>query len=224
MATETWWHGQKNNPARMGEASWHKRLPYTQSLITTGESKYLSRKSRELRWECAITSKRPPGRIRSCRDIPSLFNILRTMLLVVLLPIRLSTAAFINFDNCMSQDIINSNNPKLLQFVPLFVWATLNSSAGSYNLNVTAYGNIAGIANKEPYPNQTDPQWKNPDYTVGKIPDVYGSGPGALYTTFTTEFNVLDYTPYAPEATRFCNTSSLKPCPLAPVFDFNRTE
>lgn len=108
--------------------------------------------------------------------------------------------------------------------MPLFVWATFDTSAESHNLNVTAYGNVAGIATQQPYPNQTDPQWKDPNETVGKIPDVYGSGTGALYTTFTTEFNVLDYTPYAPDAARFCNTSSVTACPVAPVFNFNGTE
>ncbi|CAD6568103.1 MAG: hypothetical protein ASARMPREDX12_001066 [Alectoria sarmentosa] len=156
--------------------------------------------------------------------MPSIFNILRTVLLAVLLPIRLSTAAFINFGNCLSPDVINSNDPKPLQFVPLFVWATFNTSAESHNLNVTAYGNVAGVANVQPYPSQTDPQWANPNDTVGKIPDVYGSGVDALYTTFTTVFNVLDYTPYAPDAARFCNTSSLTVCPVAPVFNFNGTE
>ena len=145
------------------------------------------------------------------------------MTLAIILPIKLSTAAFINFDNCLSPSIIRSN-PKALQFEPLFVWATFNSSVGSYNLNVTAYGNVDGLATIQPYPNYKDPQWTDPKATVGKIPDIYGSGPDALYTTFTTEFNVLDYSPYVPKAARFCNTSNLTACPLAPVFNFSGTE
>lgn len=224
MATETWWHGQKHYPAPMGEASWDAQLQYTQGLMATAEAKGRSRKSQKLPWPCDILPRRPPWKTRSCQDTPSTFNILRTVLLALFLPIRLSTAAFINFGNCLSPDTINSNNPETLQFVPLFVWATFNTSAESYNLNVTAYGNVAGIATQQPYPSQTDPQWTNPNDTVGKIPDVYGSGPDALYTTFTTEFNVLDYTPYAPDAARFCNTSSVTACPVAPVFNFNGTE
>ena len=224
MATETWWHGQKHYPARMGESSWDARLLYTQSLMATAEGKGYSMERKKLPWPCDTILRRSPWRIRSSQDMPSILNILRTVLLAVLLPIRLSTAAFINFGNCLSPDVINSNDPKPLQFVPLFVWATFNTSAESHNLNVTAYGNVAGVANVQPYPSQTDPQWANPNDTVGKIPDVYGSGVDALYTTFTTVFNVLDYTPYAPDAARFCNTSSLTVCPVAPVFNFNGTE
>lgn len=224
MAKETWWHGQKHPPARMGEASWDARLQYTQSLMATAEGQRQSRESQKLQWPCAILPRRSSWTIRSCQDTPFIFNILRTVSLALLLPIRLSTAAFIDFGNCLGPDLINSNNPKPLQFVPLFVWATFNTSAESYNLNITAYGNVAGVANVQPYPSQTDSQWTNPNDTVGKIPDVYGSGPDALYTTFTTEFKVLDYTSYAPDAVRFCNTSSLRACPIAPVFNFNGTE
>lgn len=224
MAAATWWHGQRHDPARMGEASWDAGLQYTQSFMVTTEEKEQSKKSRKLQRPSAISPKRSPWRIRGCQDTPSIVNILRSVLLLIFLPIRLSTAAFVNFGNCLSPDVINSNEPKTLQFVPLFVWATFNTSAESHKLNVTAYGNVTGIATQQPYPNQTDPQWSNPNDTVGKIPDIYGSGPGALYTTFTTEFNVLDYTSYAPEAARFCNTSSVTACPVAPVFNFSGTE
>ena len=217
MAPETWRHGQKHYPARMGEASWHPPLQYSQPLMAIAQGqKRLKKRSGTI-----ICS---PRRIRNCRDMPSVFNILRTVLLLILMPVRLTTAAFINFGNCLSPDIINSSPNKTLQFKPLFVWAALNASAGTYNLNVTAYGNVDGIATQQPYPDYRDPQWTNPNDTVGKIPDVFGSGPGALYTTFTTQFNVLDYTPYAPPAARFCNTSSLTPCPLAPVFNFTGNE
>ena len=224
MATQTWWHGQKHYPARMGEASWDARLQYLRGLMVTSEGKGQSSKVRKFQWPGAVQSRWPPRRIRSCQDTPPFFTILRILLLAILLPIRLSSAAFINFGNCLSPDTINSLNPKPLQFVPLFVWATFNTSAESHNLNVTAYGNVTGIATQQPYPNPTDPQWSDPNETVGKIPDYYGSGAAALYTTFTTEFNVLDYTPYAPDAARFCNTSSLTVCPVAPVFNFSGTE
>lgn len=220
MATKTWWHGQKKYPARMGEASWDAWRGYIPSLMAIAEGKGQSRTSENLQWPCPVSPQRSPWRIRSCRDSPSIVSTLRAVLLAVLLPINLSTAAFISFGNCLNPDTINANFPPPLQFVPLFVWATFNTSAESHNLNVTAYGNVTGLATVQAYPNQTDPQWTNPNDTVGKIPDVYGSGAGALYTTFTTVFNVLDYTPYAPDAARFCNTSSLTACPIAPVFNF----
>ena len=224
MAIETWWHGQERNSARMGGASWHTPWQYMPSLTSNTEVKGQSRKSQERQRPCATISTWSPKRIRGCNDTPCKWNILRTMLLVIVLHIRLSTAAFINFDNCLDPGIVNSDYPGILQFKPLFVWATFNTSAKSYNLNVTAYGNITGLAFNQSYPSPSDPQWSNSNDTVGKIPDVYGSGPSAVYTTFTTEFNVLDYTPYAPDAARFCNTSSLRACPLAPVFYFNASE
>lgn len=220
MAIKTWWHGQKKYPARMGEASWAAWRGYIPSSMAIAEGKEKSRQSQKLQWPRPVTPRRSPWRIRSCRDSPSIVKTLQAVLLAVLLPINLSTAAFINFGNCLSPNIINADSPPPLQFVPLFVWATFNTSAESHNLNVTAYGNVNGLATVQAYPNHTDPQWTNPNDTVGKIPDIYGSGTGALYTTFTTVFNVLDYTPYAPDAARFCNTSSLTPCPIAPVFNF----
>ena len=135
--------------------------------------------------------------------------------------IHTSTGHFIQFDNCLSPNIINSNNPKQLQFVPLFVWAAFNSTATSHNLNVTAYGNVDGVARQVPYPPYTDPSWKDPKNDTGKIPDLAGDEGQQKYTTFTTKFDVLDYTPYDPGAVRFCNTSAIRECPWAPVFNFS---
>ena len=224
MAIETGWHGQEHNSARMGGASWHTPWQHTPSLTSNTKVKEQSRKSQERQWPCPTIPTPSLRRIRRGNDTPSKLSILRTVLLVIVLHIRLSTAAFINFDNCLDPGIVNSEYPGLLQFKPLFVWATFNTSAKRYNLNVTAYGNITGLAFNQSYPNPSDPQWSNPNDTVGKIPDVYGSGPSAVYTTFTTEFNVLDYTPYSPDAARFCNTSSLRACPLGPVFYLNASE
>ena len=215
MAIETGRHGQKHFPARMGETSWDAHLHHIESLMATQGGSIWSRNRQKAQWRCARLSR---------RSTPSIFNILRATFVAVLLPIKFSTAVYINFDNCLGPSIIDSEPPGLLQYVPLYVWAVFNTSADSYNLNVTAYGNVLGTSTQGPYPNETDPQWTNPNDTFGKIPDVYGSGPDALYTTFTTQFNVLDYTPYAPDAERFCNTSSLRACPIAPVFNFNGTK
>lgn len=179
---------------------------------------------RRLRWPCGTLMKRPHRRRHNVQGIPSPLSLFWAVILATPLCTRPSNAAFINFDNCLSRAILNSNDPQQLQFVPLFVWATFNTSAESHNLNVTVYGNVAGIATQQALPGPNDPRWKNPNDTVGKIPDVTGSGRDAIYTTFTTTFNVLDYTPYNPLPVRFCNTSSLTPCPIAPVFNFNGTE
>jgi hypothetical protein len=129
-------------------------------------------------------------------------------------------AAYLNFENCLSSDIINSS-PLLLQFVPLNVSATFNTSDLNFPLNVTVYGNITGLETVQPYPPPNDPQWSNPNDTVGKIVDLSLSN--NKYTTMFTKINVLSYTPYQ-AASRFCNSSIHGPCPLGPAFYVNQTD
>ncbi len=223
MATETGWHGQIYCPARISEASeaaaWSETGYDMAKPVGCSRSKsWTFRKwPTTLRLEWLRSGSRSEGRLLG-------ICLLQRLLLVTFLLIRPSTAVFVTFSNCLSPDIINSNSPQQLQFVPLYVWATFNSSAASHNINVTAYGNVAGIATQQPYPAHDDPQWRNPNATVGKIPDVAGPANDQKYTTFTTQFNVLDYTPYDPPAVRFCNSSSLTQCPLTPVFNFKGNE
>ena len=147
---------------------------------------------------------------------PSISSLLRLLIISVFLLAGSSHAAFITtFNNCLGPNTINSN-PKQLQFIPYWVWAFFNSSSTSHNLNVTIYGNVAGIATQQPYPGPDDPQWQNPNDTVGKIVDVSKST--NLATTLEAQFNVLDYTPYSAPATRFCNTTVQGQCPIAPNF------
>jgi hypothetical protein len=129
-------------------------------------------------------------------------------------------AAYLNFENCLGSNIINSS-PRLLQFVPYNVSATFNTSDPSFPLNVTVYGNVSGLATIQPYPAPNDPQWSNPNDTVGKIVDLSVSN--NKYTTMFTKINVLTYTPYQ-AASRFCNSSVHGPCPLGPAFYVNRTD
>lgn len=135
-----------------------------------------------------------------------------------------SEAAFVNFENCLSPSTIQSKSPQLLQFVPLFAWVTFNATSESHNLNFTVYGNVEGIATQQPYPRPNDPQWQNPNETVGKIPDLGGPTGDEKYTTFSTALKVLGYVPYDPPDTRLCNTSALTPCPFSPVFNFTGNE
>ena len=150
-------------------------------------------------------------------------GLLRLVWLMVVLLIDHTSAVYVNFQNCLDPSIVDSK-PQQLQFVPFFVWATFNTSSDSHDLNVTVYGNVTGIATQQPYPLWNDSQWTNPNETVGKIPDVSGPVDDQKYTTFQTSFHVLDYTPYNPDATRFCNSSSLMPCPLAPAFNVTVNE
>ena len=136
--------------------------------------------------------------------------------------IKPSTAAFMTFRNCLSREIINADltqsKYRPLQFQPFFVDAAFNTSAASRNLNVTVYGNVSGIATQESYPALDDPQWGNPNETVGKIPNISSSN--YMYTTLKFRFNVLSYTPYQANA-EFCNSTIQGQCPLGPSFNAN---
>lgn len=135
------------------------------------------------------------------------------LLIAIVAIIEPATAASVNFENCMSPNLVNSPT---LQFIPLFVNATFNSSAASHNLNITVYGNVTGRTFSNPLPDPTRPYWQNPNETEGKIPDF--SPENNKYTTLKTTFNVLDYTPYNAPPSRFCNSTVQGTCPLAPSF------
>ena len=163
------------------------------------------------------SSTRFPADEEACRQIHgarrcSLIQMLQFGFLLLMLFVEPSKAAFVGFKDCLSPNVINSD-PKQLQFTPLLVWASFNSST-SHNLNVTVYGNVSGQATRQNLPsNPLDPSWSDPNSTLGKIIDVPKN-----ITTLTGTFNVLDYTPYEIPATRFCNTTVLGHCPIAPVF------
>ena len=209
MIEATRWRGHTHGPASARSGNRPRERTMTPSLITSHSLEETRAQSHEVRSH--VHARR--GR-RWCE-----FGLLELALLSMILFINRASAVFINFENCLDPGIVNSNNPVQLQFVPLFVWATFNTSSDSHNLNVTVYGNVTGIATQQPIPLYNDPQWTNPNETLGKIPDIAGPADDQKYTTFETSFHVLDYTPYNPDATRFCNSSSLLPCPLAPAFN-----
>jgi len=129
-----------------------------------------------------------------------------------------AAAAFVNFENCLSPNIINSD-PLQLQFIPLHFYANFNTTSPSHNLNVTVYGNVSGIATQVPYPAPNDPQWSNQNATVGKIVDL--SEQNNKYSTLFAKFNMLSYTPYDATPSRFCNSTVHGKCPLGPAFTAN---
>lgn len=116
----------------------------------------------------------PPSVVATCRPMShgsSVPSLLRFLAIAVLLLVQGSLAAFISdFSDCLSPITINSD-PKQLQFTPLWVWASFNSSSASHNLNVTIYGNVSGKATVQQLPPPGDPQWTNPNDTLGKIVD-----------------------------------------------------
>jgi len=132
--------------------------------------------------------------------------------------IKPAAAAYVNFENCLSPNIVNSN-PLQLQFVPLHFYASFNTTFPSHNLNVTVYGNVSGVATQVPYPAPNDPQWTNPNSTIGKIVDL--SEPNNKYSTLFAKFSVLSYTPYEATPSRFCNATIHGRCPLGPSFAAN---
>lgn len=130
-------------------------------------------------------------------------------------------AAFVPFENCLQNSIVDSN-PRLLQFVPLNVSATFDSASRRHNLSVTVYGNVTGKATDQEYPPPDDPSWSDPNSTFGKIVDL-GAG-DSLYTTLFTRYNVLSYTPYNAAPARFCDATVNEECPLGPAFYVNKSD
>lgn len=130
-----------------------------------------------------------------------------------------TTAALINFDNCLDKSILESD-PLQLQFIPLDVSATFNLSDPLHPLNVTIYGNVSGTTDGSTYNySPSDPEWTNSSSTYGKIWDLGETT--NKYTTLLTEFDVLSYVPWN-NGTPFCSTVNQGECPLAPAFDANR--
>ncbi|KAL8735306.1 MAG: hypothetical protein Q9166_000851 [cf. Caloplaca sp. 2 TL-2023] len=133
--------------------------------------------------------------------------------------VQTSTAAYVEFENCLGPNLINSASERQspLQFTPHHVWASFNTSAPSHTLNITVYGNISGIATNETRPEWNDPQWLNDSKTLGKIVDE--DERNNHWSTFFARFNVLDYTPYTAEPSRFCENTIHQQCPLIPAFN-----
>lgn len=140
-------------------------------------------------------------------------QVLVTLLLAILVsPVH---GAYLTFDNCLSNNVIN-NDPTILQFDPLNVTAFFNTTAPSHNLNITIYGNVSGLTTVQPYPAPDDPQWTNPNDTLGKIVRVDPTN--NKYTTLFSTLNVLSYTPYQAPASIFCDSVINGDCPLSPAF------
>lgn len=140
---------------------------------------------------------------------------LSTTLLLALL-LRLTNAAFINFENCLDPNIVNSS-PLQLQLIPLYFDAKFNTKNASHNLNITIYGNVSGQATNGTYPVWNDPAWLDDSDTYGKIVDV--SPTNNKYSTLFQRFQVLTYDAYDAPASRFCESTVNDSCPLIPSFN-----
>ncbi|KAI9837953.1 MAG: hypothetical protein M1838_004699 [Thelocarpon superellum] len=194
-----------------------------QRAITTARrglasSERRPRQTRELylqpRWPPPDPRRRPLARNRS---------LLHGCMAVLLLGQVLDhvQAAMIPFDNCLDPNVINSH-PVQLQFTPLFFSATFDTTNSSHHLNVTIYGNVSGSATVIVPPPASDPQWSDPNKTLGKIVDL--SEPNNKFATLFAKVNVLSYTPYEMNPARFCGDLVHGECPLGPAFDANASD
>lgn len=135
--------------------------------------------------------------------------------------LRAVQTAFVEFSNCLDESIRDSS-PRILQFVPLNISASFNTSDPARPLNVTVYGNVTGQMYPGTYPSANDSSWGNPNNTFGKIVDVLDGA--KLATTLFTTLNVLSYTPYSAAPSRFCDSTINEDCPLGPAFYRNSTD
>lgn len=127
-------------------------------------------------------------------------------------------AVLLDFDNCISQTILESE-PRQLQYVPLDVAVKFDLNDPLHPLNVTVYGNVSGTADRRPdYPAMNDPSWSNPNSTVGNIVDLDISN--NKWSTLLTSFDVLNFAVYT-DASQFCLSLTQGDCPLGPVFHYN---
>ncbi|PKY00518.1 hypothetical protein P168DRAFT_243748 [Aspergillus campestris IBT 28561] len=142
------------------------------------------------------------------------------MLVVLLVVVSPVDAVLVDFQNCLSQSVIQSS-PLQLQFIPLDVSVTFDPQSSLHPLNVTVYGNVSGTADRRlTYPLPDDPQWINPNETVGKITDLDTSN--NKFSTLLTSVDVVSFSPYR-DASRFCD-SVQGDCPLVPAFYANASD
>ena len=140
------------------------------------------------------------------------------LVLAGLLFISPATAAFIDFQNCLPEDTLNSQ-PLTLQFQPNYTDAKFNTTDPSHFVTLTVYGNVTGQSYDGVLPGPDDSNFTNPDYTNNKIADLYNNSDGKVgETTLIPTFKVLTYTPQAPPPLAFCNqTYNGSSCPIGPV-------
>lgn len=155
----------------------------------------------------------------SCSSISTSALVLLPLLLLLLC--GPAGAALIPFENCLPAHIQDKQDPRILQFEPLHFWAAFSRSDPAHYLNVTAYGNVTGVATTQPYPSWDDPSWLNPNKTLGKILDLSPSN--NKYSTLFATFNVLSYTQYDAPPSRFCNSTVSRTCPLIPAFNVSQS-
>jgi hypothetical protein len=191
----------------------------------------LSKEAARPPWDDIVELSREPtrsGQTRTCirgwwRECSGSF--IWMVLLVASVCIVPTSAAFIDFTNCLS-DGYQTNTPTQLQFTPLYFNAVFNTTNSNHNLAVTVWGNVSGSGPTDlvQIPNMNDTAYWESNQTNlgGKILD--NPDPNALNPKLTTLFNkvnVLTYEPWS-QSVRFCNSlGGGYGCPLGPNFTAN---
>ncbi|KAF2010670.1 hypothetical protein BU24DRAFT_356139 [Aaosphaeria arxii CBS 175.79] len=170
-------------------------------------------------------SRSPPQPRRRPRSISLSFGTFDTFFLLVLCLILsslpLSSAAFINFDNCLDRGYRSARDPVRLQFVPLHLSASFNTTSQSHRLNITVYGNVTGQSVEGEYPPPNDELWSDPKKPFGKITNV---GKDNLLTTLFTNYKVLTFTAHDEPGVPFCDATVNTSCPIGPAFWKNASD
>lgn len=129
-----------------------------------------------------------------------------------------AAAVLLDFENCLSKTILESD-PLQLQFVPTNVSVKFNLTNPLHPLAITVYGNVSGTTSRTAnYPAPDSRDWINPNWTDGKIQDVYSTN--NKYSTLMTDLNVLSFTAFD-NASRFRDSVTQGTLPLGPVFNYN---
>ncbi|KAL2072520.1 hypothetical protein VTL71DRAFT_11863 [Oculimacula yallundae] len=139
------------------------------------------------------------------------------------------SAVLVGFQNCLS-DAVQNNAPLQLQFVPLFVDASFNTTDPNHQLLITVWGNVTGsTAGKIPrllLPGANDTEYWNSNLTVngGKIADSpFPLAEVPKLTTLSNKVNVLTYEPWSQDL-QFCNVLINGSCPFGPRFFVNESD
>ncbi|KAI9861375.1 MAG: hypothetical protein M1813_005272 [Trichoglossum hirsutum] len=198
----------------------------TKGACSSAPARILRRDRRRLRDDHCLEPPKYPLSRRRQRRRPTLpvmvtHHLPLVAFLIALLANPIS-AVFVKFDNCLDESVIRSKPPKL-QFIPLHFYANFNNSDHSHTLNLTVYGNVSGSLNQVPLPPSSDPRWKNPDDSLGKIVSVDPAWGTNIATTLLTKVNMLSFTPYS-NLTYFCDQLVSGSCPIGPVWDGNSSD
>jgi len=170
---------------------------------------------------------RPSGRGRASWrlpllpvGVPTLSSSIGRLLLLGMLA-HVSVAVLVPFDNCLPESY-KSNDPLPLQWKPLEVEASFDTTDPKHTLRVTMRGNVTGSSTNVSLPAPGSSDWADPTKTDGKILDEPDPGaPNPKLTTLHRKIEVLTYEPWN-NNTNFCRDAlGNASCPLAPVFNTN---